>query len=89
MSARDETSGTDYRHRSRTPLSVLDDGNGGTPGQDIEMLRVVEGKGRRPVSVEVPADEKGRRAWGSLKAVVGRGTWREREREDSDGKMFI
>jgi hypothetical protein len=87
MSNRDETPGTDHRHRSRTPLSVLDDGNGGTPGHDMEMLKVVEGKGRRPVSVEVPADGKGRTTWGSLKAVAGRGTWRERE--DSVGKMFI
>jgi hypothetical protein len=87
MSNRDETPGTDHRHRSRTPLNVLDDGNGGTPGHDMEMLKVVKGKGRRPVSVEVPADGKGRTTWGSLKAVAGRGTWRERE--DSVGKMFI
>jgi hypothetical protein len=77
----------DQRHRSRTPLSVLDDGNGNTPGQDVEILRVVEGKARRPLSVEV--DEKKRKTWGSLKAVVGMGRREKDERDESEGKMFI
>ncbi|KAF2642431.1 hypothetical protein P280DRAFT_516212 [Massarina eburnea CBS 473.64] len=56
----------------RTPLSILDDGNGGSP----ERLRVMDGKGKRPVSVEVDEGVElggsARGRWGSLRGVLGR-----------------
>ncbi|KAF2441410.1 hypothetical protein P171DRAFT_71762 [Karstenula rhodostoma CBS 690.94] len=46
-----------------------------------EMLRVVEGKGKRPVSVEVDEETQRRKGFGSLKGVLGRGSsiWKSRE----------
>ncbi|KAL5408502.1 hypothetical protein PMIN03_006471 [Paraphaeosphaeria minitans] len=46
-----------------------------------EMLRVVEGKGKRPVSVEVDEEAQRRKGLGSLKAALGRGSsiWKSRE----------
>ncbi|KAF2271332.1 uncharacterized protein EI97DRAFT_446711 [Westerdykella ornata] len=78
--------------RERTPLSVLDDGNGGSP----ERLRVVEGKGKRPISKEVDEELKvgaSRKArtttWGSLKRLgMGWGYWEGRERE-RESKAFL
>jgi axial budding pattern protein 2 len=75
---------------------VLDDGNGASPergGGDGDHLRIVEGKGKRPVSREVReelktgASRKGRMTtWGSLKAVMARGYW---EGRDKDMKAFL
>jgi len=60
------------RSRGRTPLSVLDDGNGASAAN----LRVVEGKGKRPVSVEVEEGQGGNmwgsKGWGSLRGMLGR-----------------
>ncbi|KAF2178111.1 hypothetical protein K469DRAFT_676269 [Zopfia rhizophila CBS 207.26] len=70
------------RGRERTPLSVIGDGNMGSPNR----LRIVEGKERRPVSVEVDEEGrnggKGKRTRGGLKAVLGghRGGREERVR---------
>ncbi|OAG07490.1 uncharacterized protein CC84DRAFT_657975 [Paraphaeosphaeria sporulosa] len=46
-----------------------------------EMLRVVEGKGKRPISVEVDEEAQRRKGLGSLKAAWGRGSsiWKSRE----------
>lgn len=46
-----------------------------------EMLRVVEGKGKRPVSVEVDEDPQRRKRLASLKGMLGRGSsiWKSRE----------
>jgi axial budding pattern protein 2 len=86
--------------RERTPLSMLADENGASPAppeRDRDRLRVVEGKGKRPVSQEVGeelragASRKGRTTWGSsLKRVVtgGRSYW-EGKGDGSDGKMFL
>lgn len=57
--------------RERTPASMLDVGNGTGP----ERVRMREGKGKRPVSVEVGEQQgsgHGRRTWGSLRGVLGR-----------------
>ncbi|KAF2809528.1 uncharacterized protein BDZ99DRAFT_531945 [Mytilinidion resinicola] len=53
----------------RRPLGKIGAENGAGDGGQGERLRVVEGKGRRPVSVEV-REERGRRGWGSLRAVM-------------------
>lgn len=90
--------------RSRTPLGVLDQGNGSQEAKrNGEVLKVgpVKSKAKRMESGEADGG-KGRRAWGSLRAVVGRGAWgveekekekgmrqEQRESEDSVGKMFI
>lgn len=86
----DTKKGVAVSTRERTPLSVLGDGNGGSPERG---LRVVEGKGKRPVSREVDselkagASRKGRMTtWGSLKAAMGRGYWDGRDR---DMKAFL
>lgn len=55
--------GTTSYLRERTPLGVLDDGNGGSP----ERVRLGETRSKRPVSVEVDEGQK-RKGFGSLKA---------------------
>ncbi|KAF2266600.1 hypothetical protein CC78DRAFT_120038 [Lojkania enalia] len=68
-----ETPATDGRER--TPLSVSDNGNGGSP----ERVRYVEGKGKKPVNVVNGEDGRGsgreRRTWGSLKGIMARGRY--------------
>ncbi|KAF2737336.1 hypothetical protein EJ04DRAFT_593633 [Polyplosphaeria fusca] len=54
------------RTRERTPLSLLDNGNGASP----ERARVVEGKGKK---VSVEGGMRKSSAWGSLKGVLTRG----------------
>ncbi|KAL1612278.1 polarity establishment/cellular polarization [Paraconiothyrium brasiliense] len=46
-----------------------------------ERLRVVEGKGKRPISVEVDEETQRKKGFGSLKGVLGRGSsiWKSRE----------
>ncbi|KAF2794746.1 hypothetical protein K505DRAFT_374436 [Melanomma pulvis-pyrius CBS 109.77] len=80
----DETPGPESeRGRERTPLSILDDGNGASP--ERERLRVVEGKAKRPVSVEIGEAQRGRSTWGSLKAVMGRERgWTSREEKEME-----
>lgn len=65
------------------PESVVKGGGvlGGVEAGSPERVRVVEGKGKRPVSVEVDEEMQRKKGFGSLKGVLGRGSsiWKSRE----------